>query len=278
MAIQRSSKDEFGIGHDFANAVLYGLSDHPLRAFDVRGSVIPINETVWKQVLEHVFPDEYDGKPPQTLAAYCSYFRLGKHGIGYDQRGQRDFARGKRTKLKDRGKQGLDVTNDPERAIWPRNSGSMEASEVIRVAMDYMKSHHPNWSEARKRLVHIADDKSDQYAEFGEILDDPVRREMVTEAFERKATWARAARKLYGYKCMISGCQFELIKENGELYIEVHHIKAMYDGGSPNDKKNLSVVCPNHHREIHYATARRRKELTALLKREQTRRLMTADD
>src|SRR5437016_3790285 len=119
MPIQNKSSFEFGIGHDFANAVFYSLSDHPRRERDAHGIIIPINEVVWKQVLKHVFPEEYDGKNPQELAAYCSYFRLGKHGIGYDKRGRRDFALGIRVKLKDRGKQGRDVTNDPERSIRP---------------------------------------------------------------------------------------------------------------------------------------------------------------
>ena len=63
------------------------------------------------------------------------------------------------------------------------------------------------------------------------------------------------------------------MKEDGELYIEVHHIVAMFEGGSPNDKLNLSVLCPNHHREVHYAKKVRRAELTALIRREQARRL-----
>jgi hypothetical protein len=111
-----------------------------------------------------------------------------------------------------------------------------------------------------------------------DVIHDPIRREMVVEAFERKASWARLARRLFGYECMIPGCRFELIKDDGELYIEVHHIKAMCEGGSPNDKRNLSVLCPNHHRKIHYATTKRRKELTGLVKAEQARRLAALDD
>jgi hypothetical protein len=106
-----------------------------------------------------------------------------------------------------------------------------------------------------------------------EVIRDAVRREICIEVFERRASWARLARKLYGYDCMAPGCQFVLVKEDGERYIEVHHIKPMFEKGSANDKENLSVLCPNHHREVHYAAVGRRKNLTALIRREQARRL-----
>ncbi len=273
MPNENNSKFEFGVGHDFANAVFYSLSDHPLREQGARGIVIPINEDVWKRVLEKVFPEKYDNEPPQKLAAYCSYFRLGKHGIGYDKRGRRDFARGTRVKPKDRGKQGGDVSKNPKRAIWPRTNYLIDAAEVIKVAVDYMKAHHPDWSDARKHLIHIDANGNELDTAPDSILLDPIRKEMLIEAFERRASWARLARKLYGYECMVPGCKFVLLKEDGESYIEVHHINAMYEGGSPNDKMNLSVLCPNHHREVHYATADRRKELTTLIRREQARRL-----
>ncbi|MFA7236211.1 MAG: HNH endonuclease [Phycisphaeraceae bacterium] len=85
------------------------------------------------------------------------------------------------------------------------------------------------------------------------LLADPIRKEMVIEAFDRNARWAREAKETFGTKCMIPGCKFQLTKINGDKYIEVHHIKPMCEGGSPNDLRNLSVLCPNHHRTIHYA-------------------------
>ncbi len=113
--------------------------------------------------------------------------------------------------------------------------------------------------------------------ELVDIILDPIRREIVHEVLVRNAKWVLEAKERYGYACMIPGCDFELIKEDGEQYIEVHHIVPMFDGGK-DELMNLSVLCPNHHREIHYATVERRKELTARVRREQTRRLMAADD
>ena len=108
--------------------------------------------------------------------------------------------------------------------------------------------------------------------EIVDIILDPIRREIVREVLVRNAKWVLEAKERYGYACMTPGCDFELIKEDGEQYIEVHHIVPMFDGGK-DEPMNLSVLCPNHHREIHYAAFGRRKELTTLVRREQARRL-----
>lgn len=265
---------ELLVGHDLANAVLYALSDHPVVEHTSRGIVLPIAEDVWQQVFHEAYPDEYDGENMQNLAAYCSYFRLGKHGIGYDRKGKRDFALGLRVVAKDRGKWGLDVSRDPTRAVWPRRASQISSAETIRRTVGYLQSHHPNWNSLERRLRHLSSAMArNDDDDVLEVLNDPIRREILIEAFERKATWAKLARRLYGFDCMIPGCSFELIKENGERYIEVHHVEPMFEGGSPNDKRNLSVLCPNHHREVHYAKIERRNELTRLIRQEQRRSL-----
>lgn len=112
-----------------------------------------------------------------------------------------------------------------------------------------------------------------QAAKPEEIISDPVRREIVVETYERHAKWARQARRLYGYSCMLPRCTFKLKQENGELFIEVHHLRWMCKGGSPNDPKNLSVLCPNHHRKVHYGKPGLRQRLKQLIRAQQRRRL-----
>ena len=132
----------------------------------------------------------------------------------------------------------------------------------------------PELQEAKRRLKDFdAYLRRKPETPIEEIIRDPIRREMLIEAFERKASWARLARKLYGYECMAPNCQFSFVKEDGELYIEVHHVKPMFENGSPNDPLNLSVLCASHHRAVHYAKAIQRKKLTDLILEEQTRRL-----
>lgn len=237
---------EFGVGHDFANAVLYSLSDNSKAEHTSRGILVPINEEVWQDVFHRVFPQLYDGENMQKLAAYCSYYRLGKHGIGYDRKGLRDFARGARKTVKDRGKWGLDVSSDPSRAIWPSKGVLLPAAVVIRIAKEYLRSHHPDAPEVEKQLARASTAaERDHELALSDLIRDPIRREMFIEAYERRASWARLARRLYGYDCMVVGCDFALLKDDGEQYIEVHHITPMFEGGSPNDKHNLSVLCPN---------------------------------
>jgi len=103
------------------------------------------------------------------------------------------------------------------------------------------------------------------------ILSEPVRREMFVEAFERKQKWAKDARHVYGYQCMVPGCKFELLKEDGELYIEVHHLIPMYLGGSPNDRRNMCVLCPNHHRQIHFGMTERIHDLERRIRQVQSK-------
>ncbi len=110
----------------------------------------------------------------------------------------------------------------------------------------------------------------------GDMLHDPIRREMTVEAFERKAAWAKLARRVYGFACMVPGCKFKLVKSDRELFIEVHHLRPMFDGGSPNDIRNMSVLCPNHHRAVHYGSDEARYELERVIRREQATRLKRA--
>ena len=51
---------------------------------------------------------------------------------------------------------------------------------------------------------------------------------------------------LYEYKCQICGCRINLA--NRRPYSETHHIKPLGDPhNGPDTKKNMIVLCPNHH-------------------------------
>lgn len=101
------------------------------------------------------------------------------------------------------------------------------------------------------------------------VLKDPIRREIHTEAFERRASWAKAARRTYGCRCMMKYCDFALETDGGDLYIEVHHLRPMCEGGSPNDLRNMCVVCPNHHRACHYGSTELRRKLERQIRERQ---------
>lgn len=65
------------------------------------------------------------------------------------------------------------------------------------------------------------------------------------------------------YKCEVPGCENILFeKENGDLYVEVHHLVTLASGG-PDTVSNTACLCPGHHREIHYG--KNKQKLTAQL-------------
>jgi 5-methylcytosine-specific restriction enzyme A len=73
--------------------------------------------------------------------------------------------------------------------------------------------------------------------------------------YERDPKNRRDAVKLHGTVCQACGFDFEKIYgEIGKDYIEVHHIKPLYEGEGSievNAATDLICVCPNCHRMIH---------------------------
>ena len=58
-------------------------------------------------------------------------------------------------------------------------------------------------------------------------------------------------KKKYDYRCQLCGYSFKM--DNGNYYCEAHHIKELSKGGSQNPS-NVLILCPNHHRQFHYAS------------------------
>jgi predicted HNH restriction endonuclease len=95
----------------------------------------------------------------------------------------------------------------------------------------------------------------------GEVDDDqivnikcktPEKKEYLIETFVRDIGWAKAAKETFGLACMYNHCLNTFNKENGEPYIEIHHIIPLCRGGE-DGLWNLSVLCAHHHRMAHYA-------------------------
>ncbi len=63
-------------------------------------------------------------------------------------------------------------------------------------------------------------------------------------------------KKRSNYSCEKPYCNYQaFIKENGERYIEVHHIIPLSEGGE-DSIYNTVALCPNCHRALHYASNR----------------------
>ena len=88
-----------------------------------------------------------------------------------------------------------------------------------------------SWLEKRKNFFPRSEVRS---------IIAPVRNPMVISAVRKRAN----------YCCERCGWQgFEI--ENGDKYVEVHHLKMLAEGGA-DIPENAVALCPNCHREFHY--------------------------
>lgn len=68
--------------------------------------------------------------------------------------------------------------------------------------------------------------------------------------------------------CECCGKPAPFTREDGSLFLEVHHVLRLADGGE-DTINNAAALCPNCHRELHYGAEKR--ELAAKLRRRVTR-------
>lgn len=65
-------------------------------------------------------------------------------------------------------------------------------------------------------------------------------------------------------KCEMPGCSSALFaKDDGSIYLEVHHVRPLGEGGD-DTLKNAAAVCPSCHRELHFGKERAKRR--ALMK------------
>ena len=76
---------------------------------------------------------------------------------------------------------------------------------------------------------------------------------------ERRALFRMRSRAIRLYvlaraagKCEGCGASAPFVTQNGQPYLEPHHIRRLTDGG-PDDPRWVAGVCPNCHRRAHYA-------------------------
>jgi predicted RNA-binding protein with PUA-like domain len=80
----------------------------------------------------------------------------------------------------------------------------------------------------------------------------PRRRSQESIAYDRDQIVVALRKRLASNRCEVAGCQSEQFRtESGELFIEVHHLIPLADGG-PDTLENTAAVCPTHHRLLHH--------------------------
>ena len=108
---------------------------------------------------------------------------------------------------------------------------------------------------------------------FGQLREKAERRpDLPRDVKVRKQVFRErcTAVKQFAYKraagvCEACGADAPFVKEDGTPFLEIHHITRLSDGG-PDKVENVAAVCPNCHREAHYATEKKRFKEALLLK------------
>ena len=71
-----------------------------------------------------------------------------------------------------------------------------------------------------------------------------------TTVYHRDEYLKEAVKRIADGKCQLCGKDAPFIDNNGEPYLEEHHVKRLADGGT-DTIDNVVAICPNCHRKIH---------------------------
>lgn len=88
------------------------------------------------------------------------------------------------------------------------------------------------------------------------------RRKELIARIKRNRKAVLEARCHYGDECMVPGCEHRIMQENGDFYVEVHHLVPVSQDGA-DSLENMVVLCPHHHAEIHHSCEKSRENLKA---------------
>ncbi len=135
----------------------------------------------------------------------------------------------------------------------------------------------PLIADEEKRLVQKPLDwLLEQYASRPQNVA-PKRRSQEATTYDRDPIVVALRKRLAAYQCEVEGCQSEQFHtESGALFIEVHHLVPLADGG-PDILENTVAVCPTHHRLLHHDKHRQLVASQLLQKRELESAANTAD-
>lgn len=74
----------------------------------------------------------------------------------------------------------------------------------------------------------------------------------ITSSFVRDPLIVAIAQRRAASECEVPNCTHPLFKDtNGNVFLEVHHIVPLRDGGTDRPE-NVAAICPAHHREAHH--------------------------
>lgn len=86
-------------------------------------------------------------------------------------------------------------------------------------------------------------------------IEQPLRQSRASTVYSRDSSVVAWVLDNSDGKCEVCHSNAPFTKQNGDHYLEVHHLLRLADGGS-DTISNAVAVCPNCHRELHYGIRR----------------------
>lgn len=170
---------------------------------------------------------------------------------------------------------GMDGASNVDRSVWAEFFD--ERAQTIdqnAVSDEFQRLWPQYWLETTRELQEERLEQAVEEAKADlDVLEARIRASRrpsmprsgttTTTVFNRDPNIIAYAKARSGCRCEVPGCVVPLfLKPDGELYVEVHHIHMLADGGE-DTTDNVACLCPSHHREIHFGT--QRSELEAAL-------------
>jgi 5-methylcytosine-specific restriction protein A len=84
-------------------------------------------------------------------------------------------------------------------------------------------------------------------------LTSPLRKKAESTVYERSPEVKAWVLKASDFRCESCGTDAPFSKDDGQPFLEVHHVVQLADGG-PDIVENAVALCPNCHRALHYAS------------------------
>ncbi len=111
----------------------------------------------------------------------------------------------------------------------------------------------------RSKKGNTIKELTDEINEIIDLEEQEIRKKETSQKkIERNHQLIDRLKRVYDYECQLCSNEqrMPIEKQDGTKYVEVHHIKNLseeYDEEGTLDRvNNLIVVCPNHHKMLHY--------------------------
>lgn len=199
---------------------------------------------------------------------------LSKHGGGFaiDENGDvLLFHRGNLNHLKKRflawnrknKNQSLKIIDDGKKGEEVIVIGSIASKDFIENFTAYVKNvslFRKLVSEEKREAILHEDENHEEVESSSDVSVNSLLRDIENADLEkieriifvpkRNQTVVREAKEFADGECQLCGCDAPFENEEGESYLEVHHVKWLSQGGA-DCIENAVALCPNCHRKMH---------------------------